>query len=165
MMSEIDEQLNHENIDLVVVPVGVGSLAQAVVTHSKAAERSTAVLTVEPESAACLRASLATGDPKALDTTPTIMAGLDCGTVSSIAWPVLKHGVDASTVVSDRLAHEATVYLDSRGVPAGPCGAAPLAALRALTNQEIRALGLDGNSVVVLLCTEGSRHYVTPPEV
>lgn len=62
MMREIDDQLDGRTPDLVVTPVGVGSLAQAVVVHFKAEGRSTAVLTVEPDTAACLWKSLKKGE-------------------------------------------------------------------------------------------------------
>lgn len=61
MLREIDEQLTARCADIAIVPVGVGSLAQAVVAHAKAAGRSTLVITVEPDTAACLRQSLSAG--------------------------------------------------------------------------------------------------------
>ena len=63
MPAEVDAQLASAGVarlDLVVVPAGVGSLAQAVVTHyrSRAADLPAAVLSVEPDAAACVLASL-----------------------------------------------------------------------------------------------------------
>lgn len=162
MMSEIDEQVGDKCADLVIVPVGVGSFAQAVVTNYKGHNRRSRVLAVEPDTAACLHASLIKGECIPIETTPTIMTGLDCGTVSSIAWPILQSGIDASMTVSDFEAHEARVFLHGTGVPAGPCGAAPLAALLRLTDADKASLGLDKSSVVVLLCTEGERAYKIP---
>lgn len=51
--------------DLVAVPVGVGSLAQAVLTHyrGRPAGPAPALLAVEPETAACVLASLDAGEP------------------------------------------------------------------------------------------------------
>jgi diaminopropionate ammonia-lyase len=90
---------------LVAVPVGVGSLAQACVAHYRAAEptgRATvAVLAVEPDTAACLLASLRAGRPVTVPTANTIMAGLNCGTLSSIAWPFFAGGLDAAVAVTD----------------------------------------------------------------
>lgn len=166
MMIEIDEQLGNQKPDLVITPVGVGSLAQAVVTHFKAPRRSTRVLTVEADTAACLYKSLSKGKSVVLeDTVGSIMAGLDCGTVSSTAWPLLQAGVDASCSVSDFEAHDAVGALQSLDIAAGPCGASPLAALRRLTGAQQAALGLGESSVVVLLCTEGSRDYPVPMNV
>ncbi|PGH14390.1 hypothetical protein AJ79_03032 [Helicocarpus griseus UAMH5409] len=163
MLHEIDSQFGERNLrpTMVVTPVGVGSLAQAVVSHYKAPEHRIDVMTVEPDTAACLHKSLRTGKCAPLSTTRTIMNGLDCGTVSSTAWPILREGVDISATISDFEAHDAVQYLKSQGIGAGPCGAASVAALRLLCS----ARPLDSNTVVVLLCTEGLRPYPTPFDV
>lgn len=161
MMCEIDQQVGDRSPDLVIAPVGVGSFAQAVVTHYKSTTGRSKVLAVEPVSVACLYTSLTNGECVPIETTPTIMTGLDCGTVSSIAWPILQPGVDASMTVSDYEAHEACL-LHTLGVPAEPGGAAQLAALRRLTTVDKSSLGLDKPSVVVLLCTEGEREHEIP---
>lgn len=164
MLHEIDEQLGDQKADLIIVPVGVGSFAQAVVSHYKSSTQShrTKVLAVEPASAACLYHSLMKGEPVTITTSSTIMAGLDCGTVSSIAWPLLKRGIDASLTISDYAAHAACVELGEMAVASGPCGAASLAALRSLSNVDRLELGLDKDAVVVLLSTEGPREYQEP---
>ncbi|KAM5341712.1 hypothetical protein ACJ41O_014743 [Fusarium nematophilum] len=165
MMREVDNQLGSSTADLVIAPVGVGSFAQAVVSHFKRQGTSTSVLTVEPDTAACLWKSLNRGDFTTIPTTATIMAGLNCGAPSTIAWNLLKDGVDASLTVSDFEAHEAALYLQSQGIPGGPCGAASLAALRRLTSSDKETLGLNENSTVVLFCTERTRDYDIPLSV
>ncbi|KAH7015013.1 tryptophan synthase beta subunit-like PLP-dependent enzyme [Ilyonectria destructans] len=165
MMREVDQQLAGTCADLVIAPVGVGSFAQAVVAHFKREGSSTAVMIVEPDTAACMWKSLKRGELTSEHTTPTIMAGLDCGTPSSIAWPLVKAGVDASVTVSDYESHEASLYLKSIDISAGPCGSAPLAALRRLTASDKSTLGLNENSTVVLLCTERNREYPVPLSV
>ena len=167
MMHEVDEQLGGVSADLVIAPVGVGSFAQAVVSHYKSPGRgSSKVATVEADTSACLYKSLKGGSPDPLPfTVPTIMAGLNCGTVSSNAWPLLRNGVDGSTTVSDFESHEACEILKAAGALAGPCGAAPLAALRRLSAADKEALGLGPSSVIVLLCTEGERDYAIPRPV
>ncbi|OAQ68575.1 acetylornithine deacetylase [Pochonia chlamydosporia 170] len=166
MLREVDVQLNGAEANLVISPVGVGSFAQAVVSHYKRSGcEKTAVMTVEPDTAACLYKSLRAKEPIPVQTYSTIMAGLDCATLSPIAWPLLKSGVDASLTVSDFESHQASQYLKSQNVSAGPCGAAPLAALRRLTEEDKANLGLGKDSVVVLLCTEGVRGYRTPMDV
>lgn len=163
MFAEIDEQLGGDPASLVVTPIGVGSLAQAVLTHYKSRGREVTVLGVEPDTAACVRASLRVGRPQSVPTGTTVMAGLNCGTPSALAWPHLRDGLDATTVVSDRHAATAAAELESLGVPAGPCGAACLPAVRSLlADVEGRAvLRLTRESVVVLLSTEKSRDLRT----
>jgi diaminopropionate ammonia-lyase len=158
LLEEIDDQLDQAP-GLVVTPVGVGSLAQAVVTHYRQPGRPhPAMLAVEPDSAAGLLASLHAGEPVAVPTADTVMAGLNCGTVSAAAWPVLRQGCDAAVAVTDQAALAAVADLGRLGVSSGPSGAATLAGARAaLTRPEPRAtLGLGPDTVVVLLSTEGS---------
>ena len=146
---------------LVVVPVGVGSLAQAAVAHYRArgGQGKVAVLSVEPDSAACLLASLRAGRPVSVPTANTIMAGLNCGTVSSTAWPYLSAGLDAAIAVTDNAARRAAADLGAAGISSGPSGASSLAGARAaLTGpgsaDRRAAVGVDPDSVIVLLSTE-----------
>lgn len=162
---EIDEQLSAAGVgapDLVVVPAGVGSVTQAAVAHYRAGGtvHDTALLNVEPTSAPCVLASLTLGDRTTVETGETIMAGLNCNSVSTIAWPMLRDGLDAAVAISDEQDRHAMRDLAALGIDAGSCGAACLAGVRvALTDavdvEERRAhLRVDGGSVVVLLVTE-----------
>ena len=132
---EIDTQLTACGVrrpDLVVVPTGVGSLLQAAIVHYRqpSDDALTAVVSVEPESAACVHASLVAGRPTAVNTGSTSMAGLNCGTVSTLAWPAIVAGLDAALVIDDPSVSAAAEALADLGVDAGPCGAASLAATR-----------------------------------
>lgn len=159
---EIDEQLAAFGVDapnLVVVPAGVGSVTQAAVEHYRAPGLShrTAILNVEPTSAPCVLASLATGERVSVETSHTIMAGLNCNSVSTIAWPVLAHGLDAAVAITDDEDRQAMRDLAALGIDAGSCGAACLAGARAalLGPASRRAhLGIDSDAVLVLLVTE-----------
>ena len=170
LFAELDAQLLEAGVAapaLVSVPAGVGSLAQAAVAHYRrpalpAAARPR-LLSAEPDTAACVLASLAAGALVSVPTAATVMNGLNCGTVSSLAWPYIRGGMDAAIAVDDDAAAAAVAALAVAGVAAGPSGAAALAALRAaLTGagapSRRRALGLDGDAgpaAVVCLCTEG----------
>jgi diaminopropionate ammonia-lyase len=163
MLAEADEQLKQHTSSPVThafASVGVGSWAHAVTLHYKSTTPAAAVVTVEPDTAACLKTSLETGKIATIETGDTIMCGMNCGTVSMIAWPVLNAGVDAAVTITDVEAHQAVKYLLENGVQAGPCGAAPLAALRKVSKEN--ALDLGPDSVVVLFCTEGAREYPLP---
>jgi diaminopropionate ammonia-lyase len=164
LLAEVDEQFAERELagpDLVSVPVGVGSLAQAVVTHYRRGGVAPAVLAVEPETAAGVLASLHAEARRSVPTAGTVMAGLNCGTPSSLAWPVLAGGLDAAIAVPDQQATEAGADLGRLGVRSGPSGAASLAGVRAaLTGAGARArrpgLGVTASSVVLLLSTEGT---------
>jgi diaminopropionate ammonia-lyase family len=161
MMREIEEQLN-DKCTMMITPVGVGSLAHAVARYCKS--RDISVVSVEPDTAPCLYSSLSSQKLETVSTSATIMDGMNCGTVSSTAWPDLKKCVDGCVTVSDYEVHYGVEYLSSQSIRAGPCGAAPLAALKTLVGFGDSPL-LDENSVVVLLSTEGPREYRVPLDV
>ena len=86
LFAELDGQLDGgragpPSLVVVVVPVGVGSLAQAAVAHYRGDGRGagTALLAVEPDTAAWVVPSLIRGEPVSVVTGETIMAGLNCG--------------------------------------------------------------------------------------
>ncbi|MHB8293096.1 MAG: pyridoxal-phosphate dependent enzyme [Acidimicrobiales bacterium] len=166
MFAEIAETLGAFQVpwpDAVFVPVGVGALAAATISNLKsapAAPRACKVVSVEPLAADALARSIRAGRP---ETVPgphgSIMAGLNCGTPSPVAWPVLLGGIDACVSVPDDAAAEAMRDLASAGIVAGETGAASLAGAAAVllgpeglpVRQE---LGLGPSSSVLLLCTE-----------
>ena len=158
---ETDEQLSAIGCPpthLVAVPVGVGSFLHSVLAHYRSQEQpSPVVLSVEAIGAACVLKSLHAGELTSVQTVPTIMAGMNCGTPSSDSWPTHLAGVDAAVAVTDAQARPDLKLLADLGVDAGPCGAATLAGVRlALSSQERRhELGITQNSVVVLFSTEG----------
>lgn len=163
LFREIDDALAVEGIgtDLVACPVGVGSLAQSLVEHHRSRAghgQGPVLLGVEPESAACLTRSLQAGAPVTVDTSfPTMMAGLNCGTVSSLGWPLLSAGMDAAVGVTEGQCRRAVQDLEELDQDAGPCGAAALAGTRNALAETARRreLGVTEDSVVVLVNTEG----------
>ena len=160
MMVEIDKQTQElvgKGPDLLVCPVGAGSLAQAVVMHYKHMSPSSAVLTVEPDTAACLMASLEAGKIVSITTGDTAMCGLNCGTITFTAWPSLRGGVDAHITVTDDEAKVAEDTLREMGAYIGPCGAATLAGLTNAYKQDKEKIYVNHDSIVVLLGTEAPR--------
>ena len=157
LFEEIDEQISiitDKKITHVFTPLGVGSLCSATCTHFGGANREekVQVITVEPVTAACFKSSLEKGKIVTVKTDYTICTGMCCGTVSATAWPIMKDRVSAAIVVDDVQVEKAMLDLKTLGVSAGPCGAATTAGVRLIPN-------LDAESVVVVLCTEGERHY------
>lgn len=164
LFEEIDAQLEAAGAgapSLVAVPVGVGSLAQAAVRHYRAANRHDypTLLSVEADRAPAIIASLDAGAPTSVPTSQTIMAGLNCGTVSANAWPYLSGGMDAAVTVSDESAAQAVHDLERSGVDSGPCGASTLAGVRAAARHAAAEptgteIGLGTDATIVLLSTE-----------
>ena len=161
LFDEIDEQIVERRIHLVAVPTGVGSLVQAALQHYRrpARQQQPAILAVEPVTAACVTASLAADSRVSADTSePTIMVGLNCGTVSTIAWPAIRDGLNAATAVSDEEAGAAMHRLNELGVAAGACGGASLAGVRMALGDSGRrtALQVGEENAVVLISTDGA---------
>lgn len=168
LFAEVEEQLSAAGWasapDLVILPVGVGSLAHSsTIFYSSPPRNHARILTVEPTTAACFLTSMLAGEMKTVETGETICPGLCCGTVSPLAWPDLRQRINASVAVDDASVVRAVEDLRKAGegkVAAGPCGAATLAALRTLdTEEKRRHLGLNKDSVVVLISTEGDEVY------
>ena len=155
LFAEVAEQ---GSFDLVLVPIGVGSLGAAAARFG--ATRGVPVIGVEPDTAQCLTASLAAGEPTVVATPGTSMAGLDCAEVSAAAWPILRDGIRGTVTVPDAAVHQAMRDLAARDLAIGDSGAAPLAALRTLMTdadaEELRTIvGLGDDSRVLLIATEG----------
>ena len=154
LFAEAAEQADH---DVLLVPVGVGSLAAAAARHGAAG--GVPVIGVEPCTAACLTASLAGGTPTVVATPGTTMAGLDCAEVSEAAWPSLVAGIRGTVTVDDAEVATAMGELAAAGLEIGESGAAPLAALRALVTDPaaaaLREATIRPDSRVLLIPTEG----------
>ncbi len=174
MFAEIDEQTD-ACIDAVLVPGGVGALAAAAAWYYRVIKQDDTVtlISVEPLAADCLYRSAARDDghPVAVFGEPdTVMAGLNCGTPSQVAWPLIRKYFDAFVAIPDHYAIEAmrTAYYPAASDPrivSGESGAASMAALLALGREDAlaacrRSLGLDDDAVILLLNTEGD----TDPE-
>jgi diaminopropionate ammonia-lyase len=172
MLWEIDDELERRgeaDPDLVVVQVGVGAFAAAVTRHFRGPQRSRhpKLLGVEPAGAACLLESVAAGRivsvPGPHD---SIMAGLNCGRPSLVAWPTVSRGIDVLVAVDDEPAQEAMRLTAASGIVSGETGAAGLGGLLELLrrggespDQEEkarRALGVGGESRVLLFNCEGA---------
>ncbi|UBV44669.1 diaminopropionate ammonia-lyase (plasmid) [Deinococcus taeanensis] len=169
IFQEIDRQLAEQGgqqPDVVAAQMGVGSLAMAVVQHYRAPGRETRVVGVEPTHAACVLRSLEAGE---LTEVPgphvSIMAGLNCGNTSPLAWPYLQGGLSAAVAISDRQAEDAMRLLARDGVVSGESGAAGAGGLLALLTGDgahatRTAVGLTPHSTVLVISTEGD----TDPE-
>src|SRR3954447_17530426 len=158
---EADDQLAGVVPDIGLIPIGVGSLAVAAAHHWPQAPPR--LVGVEPESAACALESIRAGEPV---TVPgpheSIMAGLNAGTVSKNAWPVLRDRYDAFVAIDDSWAEEGMRRLAAIDVQAGEVSGGTVGAALALCSDEGArdALGIDGDSTLWLLLTEG----LTNPE-
>jgi len=153
---EVDDSLGSAGLgtpDVVVVPIGVGALAAAAVNHWSRHQPRPVIVGVEPEDSACVMASaLAGGLTTVAGPHRSIMAGLNCGTPSPVAWPLVSSGVSTLVAIGDGWAEHAVRELAASGIEAGETGAAALAGLAALQASD-RPIAHDAKVLVV--CTEG----------
>ena len=95
----------------------------------------------------------------------TIMAGLNCGIPSKIAWEIIKNGCDACLRISDKYAKEAMRSLfychnEDPRIISGESGAAGLAGLLKCINDKSldnlrNHIGLSSDSKILVFNTEG----------
>jgi diaminopropionate ammonia-lyase len=164
---EVDDELarrGEPQPDVVAVQMGVGALAGALTRHYRrpGLDHRPRLLGVEPTKAACVLASMEAGR---IVTIPgpqdSIMAGLNCGTPSLIAWPTVSGGIDVFVAVPDERAREAMRTLAQAGVVSGESGAAGLAGLLEVVGSPDAGparelLGLGPSSRVLVYSTEGA---------
>ncbi|HSF26249.1 MAG TPA: diaminopropionate ammonia-lyase [Actinomycetes bacterium] len=152
IVAEVHDQLAEAGAappTVVAAQIGVGAFAAAVVRGFPEA----AVVGVEPTKAACVMASLAAGALRQVEgDLDSIMAGLNCGTPSPVAWPDLVAGLRHVVTVDDAAAEEAMRVLAAAGVVSGESGAAGLAGLLTFGAR----LGLGPNDRVLVVSTEGA---------
>ncbi len=159
-------------VDVMLVQAGVGGLAaagawQMVQRYGSLRPR---LVSVEPTAADCFLESAAAGDGEphatsgALD---SIMAGLDCGVPSTVAWPIIRDAFDLFLAIEDRWAIEAMRRAARESLVSGESGAAGLGGLLALLGDPQladarRYLDLGPSSRILVINTEGDtdpRHY------
>ena len=156
----------------VILQAGVGSMASAVLAYlveaykANPSQRPKAVI-CEPRDAACMHASAMRGDGTAAEVSAdeyTMIAGLQCGVPSSIAWPILSTHVDGGYAwVADKVAANGMRAAKAHGYEAGECGGAGLGLVARFMASDCKkaasaraSLGLDQTSRVLVINTEGA---------
>ncbi len=153
----------------VFLQAGVGAMAGGVLgwLRNRYPDSDLTAAIVEPTEAACVFESVAAADGKthpAGGNGRTIMAGLNCGEVCPLIWPILCRQADAWFSCPDKVAVQGMRFLNRAGVVSGESGAVT-AGLASLMAQDAfadvkQALKLNRDSVLLLFSTEGD----TDPE-
>lgn len=171
MVEEAFSQLPETNWPThIFIQGGVGGLAASVCGHlwESYGSKRPVITVVEPIEADCLYRSAQSGLPEsASGSLETIMGGLSCGEISSLAWKILRPGIDAFMTVDDskvgpwmrRLAEGRD---NESPIVAGESGVTGLIGLEAVSADEMlrKHLKLDHRSQVMIFSTEGA----TDPE-
>ena len=154
MLTEVIDEIEAGHVaepTVVAAQMGVGAFAAAV-TRQFASRPARLLVGVEPTTADCVITSVEAGKiltiPGPQD---SIMAGLNCGTPSIVAWDDVLRGYDVLVTVTDDDARDAMRLLHDDGIEAGESGAAGLAGLLA----HAEGLGLGPQDDVIVLLTEG----------
>lgn len=152
----------------VFLQAGVGSMAAGVAGYLayRYPGELPLIAIMEAEDSACVFESLKAGYPVSVPgESYTLMAGLNCGTVSTLAYPVLKDLTRAcfkcaDSITRDGMARAGGPIASDAVIDAGESGAVGLGLVEHLMGDpacaEMREqLGLDESSVVLLFNTEG----------
>jgi diaminopropionate ammonia-lyase len=157
-------------VDMVILPAGVGGLAAAgAFYYAKAyGDKRPFLVCVEPVSSDCFLESVRFGKGEPLPSRgaqTSIMAGLNCGVPSPLAWPIVRDAVPFFLAIGDEYAEAAMRRYyhplgTDRRIVSGESGSSGLAALLALIDSEelgaVRSrLPLGPTSRVLVLNTEG----------
>lgn len=144
---------------------GGGALAGSVAAALRQSwgSESPRAIVVEPKFARCLFASAQAGRATAASVTEeSLMAGLSCGEPSALAWAILAEEVSDFLTIPERLVVPAVRLMvkpiaGDPAVEAGESGIAGLAGFigAAVQDDLRRACGLDGDSRVLLIGSEG----------
>jgi diaminopropionate ammonia-lyase len=167
IFAEIEEQLTAAGLpspDVVLVPIGVGAFAAAAAQWYRRAGLADppVLIGVEPDTANCVMASALAGE---LVEVPgphrSVMAGLNCGEASPVAWPFVSAGFDWFVAGGDDMAEHGMRLLATAGIVSGESGAATVGALAALRSSADGPV-IGPETVVLALSTEGATdppHY------
>ncbi|MBQ8666415.1 MAG: threonine ammonia-lyase [Lachnospiraceae bacterium] len=88
-------------VDYILVPIGGGGLAAGVSTLAKLLNPKIKVIGVEPEGAACMKASLEAGKVTGLKSVSTIADGTAVKTPGSVIFPYIQKNIDKIITVGD----------------------------------------------------------------
>ena len=166
MVAEIVEQLGGNIPSHVFVQGGVGGLAATVCEYFQIAWGAAAprFVVVEPNRAPCLFQSASKGERVCVEVSEeTIMAGLSCGEVSTVAWPTLASFADdfltiPDSVVAPTMRLLADAPFGDPPIVAGESAVAGLAGfICAVEHADLtEALRLNRDSRVLVIGTEGA---------
>jgi len=172
MTREIIDQLGDETPSHIILQAGCGGMAGAVIgamwPYWK--DKLPTIIIVESEMSDCVYESLTRDKIYLVNITKeTMMAGLSCGEVSELAWPLLKKGVAHVLTINDEGVAPMMRWLanptqSSRpSIVGGECSASGPIALMAIAGDTELAdkIGINANSSILVIGTEGN----TDPDI
>jgi diaminopropionate ammonia-lyase len=164
MIKEILDQINNDKITHVFLQAGVGGMAAAMIAgFAKFTDNIPKFIIVEPENANCVFKSIENNQPTTVNIVKeTIMGGMSCGDVSTVAWEILKNSTNNCLTISDdaistAIAMLSEAKLSNEKIIAGECAVPGIIALIGLSkNKEyLNKLNINSNSKILLFGCEG----------
>ena len=164
MVKEILDEVDSKSITHVFLQAGVGGMAAAMIAgFAKLSKNIPKFIVIEPENADCVFKSIQNNKPTSIDIKKeTVMGGMSCGDVSSIAWEILKNSTNYCMTIPDNAISTAVALLaESRfsdeKIIGGECAVPGLIALiGSFNNKEyLDKLELNSESNVLLFGCEG----------
>ena len=164
MVKEIIDEIDNNSITHVFLQAGVGGMAAAMIAgFAKLSKNIPQFVVVEPENADCVFQSIKNNKPTSVDIKKeTVMGGMSCGDVSSIAWEILKNSANFCLTIPDEsistaVALLAEARLSEEKIKGGECAVPGIIALiGSFNNKEyLDKLKLDTKSNVLLFGCEG----------
>jgi diaminopropionate ammonia-lyase len=167
MTFEMMDQLDAEIPSHVILQAGCGAMAGALIAsmwHHWGARLPTIIM-VESDRSDCVYQSLKRDEIHLVNIVEeTVMAGLSCGEVSLLAWPLIQKGASHVVTIPDTGVGSMVRWLanpsdDERpSVIGGECSASGLIALLAIQHDPALAqdMGIDSESRVLVIGTEGN---------
>ena len=164
MIKEIFDKIKNEKISHVFLQAGVGGMAAAAIAgFAKYTNNLPCFVTVEPKDAECVLQSIKNKKPTSINIQKeSIMGGMSCGDVSSLAWEILKHSTNYSISISDEAVATTVALLKQKEfsndeIIAGECGVPGVISLiSAIKDKNIcEKLKLNSQSNVLLIGCEG----------
>ena len=164
MIKEIMDQNKKDPFTHVFLQAGVGGMAAAMIAgFAKYSNNIPKFIIVEPENANCVFKSIENNKATTVNIiNETIMGGMSCGDVSTVAWEILKESSNFSLTITDDeismvVAMLAKAKLSNEKIIAGECAVPGIIALIGLfKNKEyLDKLDLNQNSKILLFGCEG----------
>ena len=164
MIKEIMDQNKDGAFTHVFLQAGVGGMAAAMIAgFAKYSTNIPKFIIVEPENANCVFKSIENNKATSVDIiSETIMGGMSCGDVSTVAWEILKKTSNYCLTISDDeistvVALLAEAKLSNEKIIAGECAVPGIIALIGLfkDKKNLYKLNLNSNSKILLFGCEG----------
>jgi diaminopropionate ammonia-lyase len=167
MTFEMMDQLDGEIPSHVILQAGCGAMAGALIASMwhHWGSRLPRIIMVESDRSDCVYQSLNRDEIHLVNIVEeTVMAGLSCGEVSLLAWPLIQKGASHALTIPDTGVGSMVRWLanpsdgERPSITGGECSASGLIALFAIQQDTELAggMGLDSESRVLVIGTEGN---------